>query len=80
MASNRQVRASSTGPTSSGAAPDNRCLVQFMWQPLTQMSYAKVTLLTSFEVYMWVCVLLQGDIALLFCTLVYGRPIISVGV
>lgn len=41
-------------PPPSGAAPDNRCLVQFMWQPLTQMSYPKVTLLTSFEV----CVLL----------------------
>jgi hypothetical protein len=30
-----------------GAAPGNRVHVQFMWQPLTQMSYPKVTLLTS---------------------------------
>ena len=43
--------ATSSGATSGGAAPDNKCLVQFMWQPLTQMSYPKVTLLTSFEVY-----------------------------
>ena len=31
-------------------APGNLCLVQFMWQPLTQMSYPKVTLLTSLGV------------------------------
>ena len=35
-----------------GAAPGNQVLVQFMWQPLTQMSYPKVTLLTSLGVCM----------------------------
>ena len=80
------TRASSTRPTPSGAAPDNRCLVQFMWQPLTQMSYSKVTLLTSFEVCEYVCVVVFvvfhfhmyilfncKVISLLFCTLVYGK-------
>jgi hypothetical protein len=41
--------ATSSGATSGGGAPGNRRLVQFMWHPLTQISYPKVTLLTSFE-------------------------------
>ncbi|CAI8049862.1 hypothetical protein GBAR_LOCUS27449 [Geodia barretti] len=39
--------ASAGGATPGGTAPGNQVLVQFMWQPLTQMSYPKVTLLTS---------------------------------
>ena len=46
------------GTTLGGAALDNQCLVQFIWQPLTRISsYSKVTLLTSIEVciYMYTC-------------------------
>ena len=49
-------KAASSEAASGGATPANKCLVQFMWQPLTQMSYSKVTLLTSFEVHMSMCV------------------------
>ena len=38
------------GAVVGGVTPGNLCLVQFMWQPLTQMSYPKVTLLTSLGV------------------------------
>ena len=42
--------ATSSGVTSGGVAPGNMYLVKFMWQPLTQKSYPKVTLLPSFKV------------------------------
>ena len=51
---NEGSMASSAGvhvaPPTAGVAPSDHCQVQFMWQPLTQMSYSKVTLLTSFKV------------------------------
>ena len=37
-------------PPSEVVVDDDLCQVQFMWQPLTEMRYSKVTLLASFEV------------------------------
>ena len=36
--------------TASTATALDTCTVQFMWQPLTEMSYPRITLLASFEV------------------------------
>ena len=38
------------GGASATAQPPEDSIVQFMWQPLTDMSYPKVTLLASFKV------------------------------
>ena len=38
------------GGASATAQPAEDSIVQFMWQPLTDMSYPKVTLLASFKV------------------------------
>ena len=35
---------------SASAEPPEDGIVQFMWQPLTEMSYPRVTLLASFKV------------------------------
>ena len=38
------------GEASATAQPPEDSIVQFMWQPLTDMTYPKVTLLASFKV------------------------------
>ena len=40
----------SVASASATAQPPDDGIVQFMWQPLTEMSYPKVTLLASFKV------------------------------
>ena len=40
----------SVASASAIAEPPKNSVVQFMWQPLTEMSYPRVTLLASFKV------------------------------
>ena len=59
--------ASAGGATPGGAAPGNQVLVQFMWQPLTQMSYPKVTLLTSLGVRIHITYVAQSSVEVCLC-------------